>query len=380
MSFFQKLFGIKSQGEQKNNELKQIENKQIESNHIKTTGNPFFTNAPKHWPVITDDFLNSNKDFSNNFDNKTGDIILKKRMFMVNSLVLMGKLNEELSVIAGKKITHSYRDSLIDNEENYATTFCIDKVFELGIIKTHGIVIENSKKYAIILFHNSESINYINELKKLFLEEGFEDLIYYATVDPASIIEINPKEIEFETINQECFHLDKEKQSKNDRKYSQYALWCSRDSIQKFIDSKVYKSLNEYHNYCSDCYTYILGKIGFALGLNENDKRVQLPEYDELIFEGPEGVEIIMTISNKNGLNFHFPANSKFDNYRNNFLNIFTILCKTLKEQIDNENFEKDNQIVTTEWLERLKSEVIADEKLSFISLIRSDSFHPNLN
>lgn len=368
MNFFSKLFGFKDQSTKPNTQ--QTQKKQVEN----TKGQPFFTNAPSHWGVITNEFLKSNTNFTQNFDGKIGDIVFDKRMFMVNSLVLLGGINQNLSNKIGIKIISEYSDSLIDSKEQYATSCCVYKLFDKGIVMTNGVVIDNYDKYAVFLFANPTPITYIEKLKEKFIEDGFKDLIYYCNEDPQTI-DKDPADISYVGLQKECFKL-KNEQSRESRKHNDYALWWTNNPDILFSNTDSYKTLSKFHEENYDVNTYILGKIGFALGLNQNESRVKVPDYDELIIEGPEDVEIIVTVSAQTGINFHFPIDKKFERYRDNFLNAFVVFASSIKEQVIQHNFERDSDVIKPEWLEQTKDV----ENIESISLILSDKMLKYLN
>lgn len=381
MGFFSRLFGLDmpTPTPLTDNSGRRLVSEVKTEQKIPLAGNLFFTNAPEHWPLITDEFLSSNKEFSNTYDEKTGDIILRKRMFMVNSLVLIGTLNQWLSKKTIKGVENDFGSSLLENTDRYATSFCIDKVFEKGIIKTHGIVVDDYKKYAILLFDKPESIHYINKVKAYFLKENFEDLIYYAIADP-NTVETNDKEVEFESFSANSFTLDKEKQTLDESKYKEYKLWWNGEQNISFDQSELLPVFKEYHTNCADCYSYILGKLGYALKLNDDDTRVSLPKYDELIVTGPENVDMIITLSDKSGINFHFRDVPVFENYRNNFIKTFAIFCNDLKQQIVEQNFERDPSFVDPIWLDQLENVVKRDNEINSFSLIKEGIFDSSLN
>jgi len=368
MSFFSKLFGFK-------NEKSTVQHQNVEKQVEKKIGKPFFTNAPAHWGTITDEFLDSNKNFSQNFDEKNVDVILEKRMFMVNSLVLLGAINSNLSQKFGIKIVSEYIDGLSDSKDKYATSCCVYKLFENGILVTNGIVLDNFEKYAVFLFTKPTSFAYIDKLKEKFIENGFKDLIYYCVVNPETVNLPDLIELPYIGLQKESFKL-KADQSRDNRKYTDYALWWSDNPDSLFGDSKTYQILSKYYEKCNDISTYILGKFGYALGRNDDDTRVKLPEYDEMIIEGPEGVEIILTISDKTGINFHFPVGPKFEKYRDDFLNSIFEFALSIKNQVVENNFERDSDLVKTDWLEETKG----IKNIEAISLILSDKMLKYLN
>jgi hypothetical protein len=184
MGFFSRLFGLdKPEEDSNNNDF----GPRAQKTPLKK-GNPFFTNAPEHWPVITDEFLTSNENFSRNFDDQTGDHLMRKRMFMVNSLVLLGSINQSFADKLGRKVLSSYADELLNSDEEYATTCCIAKRFKDRGILTNGIAIENGKRYAVFLFDQPTPMSYVDELKNYFLADGFVDVIYYALDDPKAVV------------------------------------------------------------------------------------------------------------------------------------------------------------------------------------------------
>lgn len=368
MNFFSRLFGFK-------NEKAPFQNETSEKKVETKIGQPFFTNAPTHWGNITDEFLESNKNFSQNFDEKKDNVILEKRMFMVNSLVLLGSINRNLSEKLEIKIVSEYLDGLCDTKEKYATSCCIYKLFDDGIILTNGIVVDNFEKYAVFLFTKPTSFAYIDKLKEKFIENGFKDLIYYCIVDPKTVNIPDLIELPYIDLQKESFSL-KSDQSRENRKYNNYALWWTNNPDTLFSDSKTYQILSKYFEKCNDVNSYILGKLGYALGRNENDSRVKIPEYDEMIVEGPEGVEIILTISEKTGINFHFPVSPKFEKYREDFLNSFLEFSVSIKEQVVERNFDRDTDIIKAEWLEQTKGV----KNIESISLILSDKMLKYLN
>jgi hypothetical protein len=115
--------------------------------------NPFFTNAPSHWPIITDEFLSSNVTFTHKFDHNKEEAVFNKRLYMVNSMALLGAVNKGLTDNIGTKVLSSIPEDF-DSKEQYATTFCVEKLSSKGIIKTNGIVIDNFEKYAVFYLKN----------------------------------------------------------------------------------------------------------------------------------------------------------------------------------------------------------------------------------
>jgi hypothetical protein len=363
MNFFSKLFGSKkeqndlnpSQGANNKNEQK--------------IGKPFFTNAPSHWGIITDEFLESNTNFTQRYDEVKNDTVINKRMFMVNSLVLLGNINRNIAEKVGKEILTSFSEGFVDSKLQYATTCSIHKLFDKGILLTNGIVIDNFEKYAVFLFTNPTPIAYISRLKEKFIENGFKDLIYYCVENPELLNETKEVGLPYIGLQKENIRL-KDDQSRENRNYKEYALWWSDNPSNVFSDTVMYKILTEYNEKCCDINTYILGKLGYALGLNENDQRVNIPDYDELIIEGPEGVEIILTISDKTGINFHFPLNPIFEKYRDNFISTFVEFAIAIKTQVIEDNFDRDIKSIKPEWLLNIKDV----ENIESVSLILSDN------
>lgn len=375
MSFFSKLFGSKKQNQQTSHDRSH----QQKAAEEPAKGNPFFTNAPSHWPIITDEFLSSNVTFTHKFDHNKEEAVFNKRLYMVNSMALLGAVNKGLTDNIGTKVLSSYSGGFFDSKEQYATTFCVEKLSSKGIIKTNGIVIDNFEKYAVFLFEKPTSAAYHQELRSLFAEDGFKDVIYYSQTDPETVEQTGEIVLPFEGLNDSCFRMNPEKQKSTDRSYETYAMWWSGNSDASFMDSSAFNSISSYYNSCADCYSYILGKLGYALGLNKDDSRIALPDYDEVLISGPEDAEILMTLSKTSGINFHFPTMQKSEKYRDNFLKVFATFAESLKKEIENNNFDKDPESVHPVWFEQVKNNPDADQ-ISFISLILSDQVRTMLN
>lgn len=375
MSLFSRLFGGKKRLDDSNNTTNTASS--TENINIEKKGNPFFTNAPHDWPVITDEFIETNMKFALNYDGNTGEKTIRKRMFMNNSLLLIGAINAYLRKKANKEIPANYLDSLLDSTDQYATSFCIDKIFKEGIIKTNGVVIDNYERYAVMLFDEPVSDNYINKLRELYIQTGFKEMVYYAVNDPKTITA--EKDIEFGDLTPNSFNFNKDKQSVNDRKHSEYAVWWPGADKDNFISSEVASDMNYYLSLNSDCSTYLLGQLSFAFKIKNDNTRVALPDYDEITIEGPEGVEIIMTISNITGINFHFPVSPVFEDYRNNFIKMYIRFSEAAQQFIRENNYPKDNPPLSTKWFSQLIDEVnLNRDRLHTISLRNKNGIYFN--
>lgn len=317
-------------------------------------GNPFYTNAPEHWGIITDEFLNSNRAFSRNYDHQKDDAVINRRSWMVNSLTLMGKINDQLEKKNEQKVHTSYSDALLDYTEPYATSCCIEKLFDKGTISITGIAVDNHKRYAIILFDAPTPMRYIDELRVYFLDEGYEDLIYFAVDDPKQVTE--NVILKFENFNKSCFSVDRTKQGHNNWEYDSYAMWWVSEKETDFNsavikdDIRLSLDLLNFHN------SYALGILSFAFGLKDNNNRTRLPDYDEVVILGPEGVQIIITLSRQYGINFHFPMLPKFESYRNKFMKVYVNFCydiraQTLEHDLPNDDFDTTS---TLAWYQQL--------------------------
>jgi len=317
-------------------------------------GNAFYTNALEHWGTITDEFLASNKDFISNYDEKTGDYVELRRSWMVNSLVLMGVVNNAFNEITGSKVHASYGDALNDSDYQYATSCCIEKLFEKGIFSITGIAIDNYNRYAVILCELPTPMNFIDDLRRCFLEDGYTDLIYYAVNDPNEVTV--PMPLKFENFNKTCFRFEQAKQGRDSWKYDNYAMWWAGEKEPTFNsavikdDIRLHLDLLNFHN------SYALGILSFAFGLTANNNRLRLPDYDEVIISGPEGVEIIITLSTQNGINFHFPMLPRFENYRNKFIKVYVRFCYEIRAQILEHDLPEDDlqKSSTLDWYEHL--------------------------
>lgn len=317
-------------------------------------GSPFYTNAPEHWGVPTDEFLESNREFSGNYDDKKGDAIIKRRSWMVNSLTLMGKINRELGKKNGQKVHTSYSDALLDYTGQYATTCCVEKLFSKGTISITGIAIDNYERYGVILLDTPTPVSYIDELRVYFLEDGYKDLIYFAVDDPNEVTE-NLK-LKFENFNKNCFSVDRTKQGCDNWDYNSYAMWWVSEQETSFNsaiikdDIRLSLDLLDFHN------SYALGVLSFAFGIGDNNNRTRLPDYDEVLVTGPEGVQIIITLSTQYGINFHFPMLPKFETYRNRFMKVYVNFCYDIRSQILEHDLPNDDFDTTSTlaWYQQL--------------------------
>lgn len=318
------------------------------------SGSPFFTNAPEHWGVITDEFLDSNREFSKDYDHKKSDAVIKRRSWMVNSLTVMGRINEALEKRSGQKVHSSYTDALLNYNEPYATSCCIEKLFDKGTISLTGIAIDNHKRYAVILFDTPTPMKYIDELRVYFLEEGYEDLVYFSVNDPNQVTENMP--LKFESFNKSCFSFDQAKQGRNHWEYNSYAMWWVSEKEPSFNsavikdDIRLSLDLLDFHN------SYALGILSFAFGLKDDNNRTRLPDYDEVVILGPEGVQLIITLSNRHGINFHFPMLPGFESYRNRFMKVYVNFCYEIRAQILEHDLPNDDFDTTSTlaWYQQL--------------------------
>ena len=326
-------------------------------------GKPFYTNAPEYWGSNTDEFLESNKEFSVNYDHKKSDVVINRRSWMVNSLTLMGKINKELEKKNGQKIHTSYSDALLDYTGRYATSFCVEKLFDKGTISITGIAVDDYQRYAVILLDTPTPMSYIDELRRYFLEAGYKDLIYFAVDDPNEVTENLP--LKFENFNKSCFSMDRTKQGRDNWEYNSYAMWWVSEretSFQSAVikdDIRLSLDLLDYHN------SYALGVLSFAFGLADNNNRTRLPDYDEVLVTGPEGVQIIITLSKQYGINFHFPMLPRFEDYRNRFMKVYVNFCYGIRAQILEHDLPDDDfdNTSTLAWYQQLLDASTNDAK-----------------
>lgn len=345
MGFLSRLFGwskgpekpaqFRSAGASQSTASSAANNKKTEQ-----TGNPLFTNAPAHWGKMLDGFLSTNKSFVGGYEANQSIDAMEKRMHMVNSLMLLGTINETLSASLGKKVLSSYADALYECDEEYASTLCIEQLCEGGIYNLSGVVIDKSKRYAVMLFVVPTSMEYIAELKNVLMKEGYEDLIYYSQTDPASVT--TQRQLDYQFLNRSSFKMEMDKQNKP-RQHDTFAIWWPSEHEPKFSESFVKLGVESYLGLMDDYHSYVLGKLSAAFGLTKEDNRTMLPEYDEVTIEGPGGVQIVVSLSRAGGIHFHFPAIPKYARYRDNFIRAYQRLCSSLRSQIDEGNFPKDD-------------------------------------
>jgi hypothetical protein len=298
-------------------------------------------------------------------------------MFMNNSLVLIGGINQYLMAKTGREVLSSYQESLLDCTLPYATSMCVEKVFEQGIINTNGVVIDNFNRYAVMLFTQPVSQSYIARLKELYADFGYNDVIYYALNDPSLIND--DREPEFETFSNASFSLS---DSANDiacRKHAEYAVWWAGTTGETFKGSDFYKKMRHYLEINSHISTYIVGKFTKALKMKETDDRTKLPEYDEIIINGPEGVEMILTLSSVTGLNFHIPVGPEFVKYREAFISTYILYCKNMQKMAEEAGASKDTPPLPLEWFDDLVDKTSqAGANLKSISIRREGNFSYN--
>ena len=346
MGFFSKLFGQETKTQQKV--------RKVHDTTTKKVGKPFFTNAPENWGIITDEFLQTNQSFVKSYDaNANGDVD-NHRMFMVNALMLIGTITETFKKNVNTKIQASYTDALLGCKDQYATSICVQKLFDKGVINTSGIVIDDYERYAVMLFVQPTPMSYINELKALFLADGYKDLIYFSQTDPNTVT--GNQDIRFDNFNAQSFSFSPEKQGKSNRKHYQYAMWWPSEQEPDFLRSEMKENIETYLQLFDNYNSYALGLLSFAFNLKKDTNRTKLPEYDEVTIQGPEGVEIIITLSQTKGINYHFPILPEYEVYRNRFIKVYLIFASKIKAQIDKNNFPKDDfgHASTLDWYHEL--------------------------
>ncbi len=348
MGFFSRLFRRQKDTEA----VMKIDYYELAQKEIR--GNRFYTNAPKHWVKINDGFLKLDDKLSVDFDGIDAEKVVNKRNAMFNSLALMNIISEYFSKLANEKVYLDFTDAMLGSAERFATSCYVYKLFDKGIFIIDGVAIWNYEKYAIILLTNDTPMSYINELRTYFVNDGYKDLIYYARKDP-HLVE-GTKKLEFENFNEKCFRYDADNQSLDKRKHNEYALWWAgeleKDAKSSILlkDIGVYLDLLEFYN------SYLLGFLSFAFGLNREGARTKMPDHEEVVINGPEGVEIIITLSEEKGIYFHFPKHPRYEKYRNAFIKVFVNFCYKIREQIIENDLPKDDfdQQTTLEWYNQL--------------------------
>lgn len=345
-------------------------------------GQPLFTNAPAHWGIVTDEFLGTNAEIANGWAGSNAQHN-KKQRFMTNSLVLAGSIGNALAPLNnGVKPYSSYGDGLHEFKEAYATSCCIEKLFSKGIIKINGIIIDNYQRYGVVLFDSPTPMKYYQELRDLFLEDGYKDLIYYAVVDPATLTqEASPV---FSNFDKRSFNFDATKQGAQHHKFDEYALWWVSVNEPEFLNSSVCKDIGIYLDILDHHHSYALGVLNMAFDRAKDNTRTRLPEYEQVLLHGPEEVEILMTLSESRGIHFHFPINERYENYRDNFIKTYLKLCYDLSAQILEGDFPPDDfgQSSSYEWFKSLVEEVRQEEGLvvavGSIVKMKWNNFHLN--
>lgn len=334
-------------------------------------GKPFFTNAPPHWGTITNEFLEVSDTFTAQYNDAEEEHTQQRRLFMVNSLQLMGKLNRILTKITGDRVYSGYADGLLEYDEGYATSCCIEKLFSKGILSISGIVIDDHFRYGVMLFDTPVPRSYLDEIRAYFIEDGYKDLIHYCVIDPDLVKE--DKALKFDHFNKSCFRYDHDKQQVYKRKYDEYAIWWVGELEQDFDSAPVKDDIEVCHDLLDFYNSYALGILSYAFGLRPDNSRVRLPVYDEVLIEGPEGVEIIISLSETKGINFHFPVEPMYENYRNKFMKVYINFCYDIRAQIELGNYPKDDFGLpsTLEWYRGVLAEsVTLDADIVVIGLL----------
>lgn len=345
-------------------------------------GQPLFTNAPAHWGIVTDEFLGTNAEIANGWAGSNAQHN-KRQRFMTNSLVLSGSIGNALAPLNnGVKPYSSYGDGLHEFKEPYATSCCIEKLFSKGIIKINAIIIDNYQRYGVVLFDSPTPMTYYQELRDLFLEDGYKDLIYYAVADPATVTQ--EAALVFSNFDKRSFNFDATKQGAQDRKFDEYALWWASVNEPDFLNSRICKDVGIYLDILDHHHSYALGVLSMAFGRAKDNTRTRLPEYEQVLLHGPEEVEILMTLSESRGIHFHFPVNERYEHYRDNFIKAYLRLCYELRAQILEGDFPPDDfgQPSSYEWFKSLVEEVRQKDGLvvavGSIIKMKWNNFHLN--
>lgn len=325
-------------------------------------GKPFITNAPAHWGNITDEFLITNRQAVEALAPGSAGHALQQRQFMLNSLQLLGGINSALEKHIGEKPHTSYSNSLLGAGHINATSCCIQKLLPKGIISIAGIVVDNHVRYAVILLDTPTPVNYIEELKRYIVEDGYYDLIWYALTDPATVTET--RKLTFESFNKSCFSINKDKQGAVNRSHPTYALWWAGDTSQYFPESALRKDMETYLDLIDHHNSYALGILSYAFGLSDSNSRIAMPDLDQVIMEGPEGVEIVLTVSKDRGMVFHFPVKPIYERYRNNFIKVFVDFCYSIRAQVLEHDLPDDDfgQSSSLLWFRKLVADVERDK------------------
>jgi len=111
-------------------------------------------------------------------------------------------------------------------------------------------------------------------------------------------------------------------------------MWWAADTGLDFKSSGVCKNVGIYLNILDHHHSYALGILSFAFGLKQDNLRTRLPDKDLIAFEGQEGVEIMISLSESCGIHFHFPVSPRYKRYRNNFIRVYVNFCYNIRAQI----------------------------------------------
>lgn len=352
MGLFSKWFGSKKPAQPD-----ESVQKQSVKSEAKIT-QPFFSNAPEHWGMFSKEFLKSNKQFVDGWEANQHSDAIQKRRFMVNSLLLMGNINDVFEKQCGRKVHNSYTDGLLEFTEAYGTSCCIEKLLSKGVFKLNGVAIDNYERYGVVLFESPTPMGYVEELRNYFIKDGYKDLIYFAVHDPKAVDGV--KKIVFEPFNKACFSFNAQGQSAADRKFEKYAMWWSGETEDDFMSSSVKENMGICMDILDFHESFALGCLSYAFGIQANNNRTRLPLKDMVNIEGPEGVQVLISLSQESGIIFLFPALPKYAKYRDNFIKTWLNFCYDIRSQILEHNLPKDDfgQASVLDWYKALLGEV----------------------
>jgi len=122
-----------------------------------------------------------------------------------------------------------------------------------------------------------------------------------------------------------------------------YAIWAPSDEDPLFTKSQVTGRWTDIYETVQEIESYIAANILRNLGLSEDFvNRIELPdELNTIAVLAAGGIHIIISFSQDKGIRFHFPNTASLD-YRLNFLDRYIEVCKSLKKEIEVNNWSKD--------------------------------------
>ena len=353
--FFSKLFGRKAANSEHNKAVANI----LKKEKIVKKGNFLFSNAPQDWRKLYASLIITSGD-------------LPKQNWMMTGLSLLGEINTNLEKALGQKVESKYADTLHNFAGKNATSFCVEILLDDGLFGLDGIVMYKGKRIPVTIYREEVSPKEIAQLDETLQKEGYEPLVWFSVYHPNDSVPIKP--LQYQVVSKSFFQLNTEKQGIQNRTHDSYAMWWPSEKEKDFCNSTTRKNIDLFMKSFDKYESYGLGLLGYYLGIKEKVVRTALPPIDdEVILQGPEGVEIIMSLSINSGICFHIPAKDEFEQYRNRFYKAMADWAVEMKQGIIEEKLDQDNLVDDSayEWFSAVcENYEVSDDESKMIGLL----------